>query len=45
MYRPANLVFAVMMLSLFALTSLLAHQDGVSQLFSNPYMPLLVPVR
>ena len=36
MYRPANLVFAVMILSLFALTSLLAHQDGVSQLFSNP---------
>ena len=45
MYRPADLVFAVVMLSLFALTSLMAaHHGGVSALFSNPYMPILVPL-
>jgi hypothetical protein len=43
MYRPADLVFAVVMLSLLALT-LMAHHGGVKELFSNPYMPLLAPV-
>jgi len=47
MYRPADLVFAVVMLSLLAqlaLTSLLAHHGGAHELFSNPYMPTLVPL-
>jgi hypothetical protein len=44
MYRPADLVFAVVMLSLLALTSLMAHHGGVHELFSNPYMPTLVPL-
>jgi hypothetical protein len=44
MYRTANALFAVVMLSLFALTSLMAHHNSGSALFSNPYMPLLVPL-
>jgi hypothetical protein len=44
MYRPVNIVFAVVMLSLLALTSLMAHHGAVNELFSNPYMPLFVPL-
>jgi hypothetical protein len=44
MYRQVNIVFAVVMLSLLALTSLMAHHGGVNELFSNPTMPILVPL-